>query len=82
MNILSEEQVWDLLVQINSYKSTDPDNTHARVLKQLADIVAKPLCIIFEKSWHSGEVPSDWEMETSLIFLKRAEIRTWGTTDQ
>jgi len=41
------------------HKSMGPDEMHPQVSKELMDEVAKPLSVVFEKLWQSGEVPSD-----------------------
>ena len=55
------EQVQVLLMKLNVYKSMGPDEIHPGVLKEMADVVAELLSIIFEKSWLSGEIPGDWK---------------------
>ncbi|KFO92479.1 hypothetical protein N320_03881, partial [Buceros rhinoceros silvestris] len=56
---------------LNMHKSMGPDEFNPRIPKELAVLVAKPLSMMLEKSWQSGEVPGDWKKgNTAPIFKK------------
>ena len=51
-----------LLLKLNPYKATGPDQIKPRILRECANEIVPILTIIFNKSLISGSVPSDWSM--------------------
>jgi len=50
-----------------------PDRMHPCVLRELADVIAKPLSFIFERSWRTQEMPEDWRKASVTPGFKKDE---------
>ena len=73
-----EDQVQDCLRNQKVHKSMGPDEMHPRVPRELVGEVAKPLPILFEKLWQSGEVPTDRKRGNIALIFKKAKKQDLG----
>jgi len=76
--IIQEEAVNDLLCPLDTYKSIGPVGIHPRVLRELAEELAKPLSIIYQQSWLTGEVPNDWRIASVTPIYKKGQKEDHG----
>ena len=56
---------------LDCHKSIGPDEIHPRVLRELAEVIAEPLCIIYQHSLLTGEVPKDWRLASVTPIYKK-----------
>ncbi|TRZ13574.1 hypothetical protein HGM15179_013537 [Zosterops borbonicus] len=71
--IIEKEVVRELLRCLDIHKSMGPDGIHPRVMRELADQLAKTLSIIYQQSWLTGEVPDDWKLVNVTPIHKKGE---------
>jgi len=65
--------VRDHLSNLETHKSMGPDEMYPQVLRELADVIAEPLSIIFERSWRTGEVPEDFRKDNVTSIFKKGK---------
>ena len=70
---VSEEGVRKLLKALEPNKASGPDQISPTVLKELADVLCKPLAQIFQAAIDSGEAPNQWKTATVTPIFKKGD---------
>ncbi|KAK4830698.1 LOW QUALITY PROTEIN: hypothetical protein QYF61_012867 [Mycteria americana] len=78
--IIKGEMVSDLLHPLDTHRSMGPDGIHPRVLRELAEVLTKPLSILYQHSWITGEVPVAWRLANVTPIYKKGQKEMRGTT--
>ncbi|KAK4818500.1 hypothetical protein QYF61_014230 [Mycteria americana] len=73
-----QEAVNDLLHHLDTHKSMGPEGIHLRVLRELVEELAKPLSIIYQQSWLTGEVLADWRLANVTPIYKKGQKEDLG----
>ena len=69
--LVDEDWVRTQLSNLDIHKSMGPDGMHPQLLRELAEVIARPLSIIFCKLWGMGEVPEDWRKANVTPIFKK-----------
>ena len=64
------------LNNLNISKSPGHDNLHPRILKELSETLAKPLCLIFNSSLRTSILPDDWKKAHISAVYKRKGVKS------
>ena len=68
---ISEAGVRKLISKLKEHKASGPDDISPRVLKELASSIAPILKLIFQKSYSTGQLPSDWKKANVVPAYKK-----------
>ena len=68
---LTQEEVQQRLKKIKIDKSPGPDGVHPRILRELSNVIARPLFLIFADYILTGNVPRDWRIENVVPIFKK-----------
>lgn len=65
--------IFRLLKDINPGKAAGPDGIHGMVLKNCAYSLSYPLSILFNNSYSTGCIPSDWKLALVVPVFKKGD---------
>ena len=70
---ITEDEVIDVIVNLDPNKASGPDLISNKMLKRVSKTVAKPLCIIFNRSLQEGIFPDKWKLGNLVPIFKKGE---------
>lgn len=70
---LSINGILKLLKDLNPHKAAGPDHIKPLVLKELREVLAPVIQVIFQKSIDSGRVPADWKNTNFCPVFKKGD---------
>ena len=62
-----------LLSNLNPSKASGPDLLPTRILKMVSEEIAPVLCVIYQQSYDTGQVPSDWRQANITAVFKKGD---------
>ena len=71
--IIQGEMVSHLLHHLHTHKSMGLDGIQVKVLRELAEVLAKLLSVIQQQSWLTEKVPVDWKLANMKPIYKKCQ---------
>ena len=70
---ITEEEVNDVLENLDPNKASGPDMISNKMVKKVSKVVAKPLCILFNRSLREGIFPDMWKQGNLVPLFKKGD---------
>ena len=71
--IINSHDVFHILKSLNPSKAVGPDGIHGKILKRCARSLAYPLSTLFNLSFSTGCIPSDWKLASIVPVHKKGD---------
>jgi Reverse transcriptase (RNA-dependent DNA polymerase)/Endonuclease-reverse transcriptase len=69
--VITEGKIIEKINALKKDSAPGPDNIHPRLLKELKEIISRPLAIIFRHSLDTGAVPQEWRKAKVIPIYKK-----------